>query len=411
VNPFRNLGLLSKITLVVMIILLAFFALFSILNYRRQRAITLGEAVEKARIVAFEAIRTREYLSQQLLAGNVQLSLERYGLIPIVASQRIGLRVGEDVEYRIHQVSSRYRNVKNAPDAFEAQALERFNQDPGLQEIYAITDMNGEQVFRYLHPFLADQSCLQCHGDPAEAPDFIKRLFPPETDQAYHYQLGQIIGAASVTIPMAKLSRQIHANLRNALFYLGGIFLALMTCLGILMRVAVTAPLGRLGRVIDDILRTGRFESKIPRRGRDEIGRLIDGFNEMMVNLQQKTSDLEESESRFRVLTETARDVIVSFLANGQIILFNREAERTFGYSKTEILGVSVARLIAESCTDLHAEGVENYLAGHAEELLRKVQIVPCRRRDGGRFDLELSLSMAESEGHRFYTAILRKRD
>ena len=47
--------------------------------------------------------------------------------------------------------------------------------------------------------------------------------------------------------------------------YTGGIFLALIFCLGLLSRVTVTGPLTRLGSGIREIVRTGRFEA--PCRG------------------------------------------------------------------------------------------------------------------------------------------------
>lgn len=407
---FRNFGLLAKVVFIIAGILLSFFALSTFLNYRQQRNFILEESVEKARIIASEAIRAREYISRQLQIGGVDLSVERYGLIPVVSSTRIGELVAQDLDYRIRQISNRYRNPKNAPDAFESETLQKFYANPYMKEDYAITTLEGEPVFRYLQPFRAEESCLECHGNPDEAPDFIKKLFPQEKDQAYNYQIGEIIGAASVTIPMDKLYRQIYANLRNDIFYTGGIFLALISCLGLLTRVAITQPLGRLGGVIREIVRTGRFEQKIPRRGRDEIGTLIDGFNEMIDNLREKTEHLEESEQRFRLLTETARDGIVAFLSNGQIILFNRQAERMFGYSKREILGVSVERLLHEDCPSIHDLSVEAYLEQNAEELMSKIHRIPGCRRDGTRFDLELSLSVAESDGHLFYTAILREK-
>jgi len=410
-NSRRSLGLLTKINLIIAAILLVFFALSAWLNYRQQREVTIAEAVEKARIAAFEAIRTREYISRELKEGGVELSRQRYGLIPVVASNRIGQLVAKDLGYRIHQVSDRYRNPQNAPDSFEAAVLKRFRDNPGRQEEYAVTAMEGEQVFRYLRAFDAEQSCLECHGDPEKAPAYIKEMFPEETDQAYHYQLGQVIGAASVTIPMYRLERQVARNLRQDLLYSGGIFLALITCLGLLTRVAVTRPLSALGKAIDEIVRTGRFEEKIDRRSRDEIGVLIDGFNEMIDHLGEKTRHLEESEQRFRLLTETARDAIVSFLPNGQIILFNRQAERIFGYSKREALGISVQELLGEDCAVHSGTDIETYLERQAGRLTREARTIACRRRDGGRLLLELSLSVAESEGHLFYTAILREKE
>lgn len=407
---FRNLGLLTKITVVVTAILLVFFIIATFIDYRLHHGFILSESVEKARIIGSEAIRAREYLSDQLQIGGVELSVERYGLIPVVASTRIGELVARDLDYGIRQVSDRYRNPKNAPDPFEAETLQKFYASPYLKEVYTITSLQGEPVFRYMQPFRAEESCLECHGDPKQAPDYIKRLFPEEQDQAYHYRIGEIIGAASVTIPMEKLYRQIYANVRNDLFYTGGLILAMITCLGLLMRAAVTGPLTRLGEGIRAIVRTGRFETKIPRRGRDEIGALIDGFNEMMDDLQEKSRHLEESEKRYRVLTETARDGILSFLGNGQVILFNRQAERMFGYSKLEALGMTIDRFIHEECRSVHEAGAEAYLRQHAGELVRTIHRLPGRRRDGSLLPLELSLSVAESDGHLFYTAILRER-
>ena len=96
--------------------------------------------------------------------------------------------------------------------------------------------------------------------------------------------------------------------------------------------------------------------------------------------------------------------------ADGQIILFNRQAERIFGYGKGEVLGVSLERLVHEECPSFHATSAEAYLRERGDELLEGVHRLPGRRRDGARLELELSLSAAESDGHRFYTAILRER-
>ena len=92
----------------------------------------------------------------------------------------------------------------------------------------------------------------------------------------------------------------------------------------------------------------------------------------MIEHLEEETRHLEESEKRFRLLTETARDGIVSFLTNGQIILFNRQAERIFGYSKTEVLGVTIDSLIHEECPSIHRLGTEAWLKDKAAGLLRR---------------------------------------
>lgn len=406
---FRKRRLQTKINLIILVILLIFFGLFSVITFRQQKGYIVEEAVEKARIVASTATRGRQYMSSQLQAGGVELTRERYGLIPQVISTRIGSLVAEDLGYAIRQVSERFRNPKNAPDPSEVAMLKEFYSDPARKESYRVVTVEKKSVFRYLRPFIVEASCLECHGEPRAAPAFLDEMFPDPTEQSYHYRIGEVIGAVSVSIPMDKLQAQIREKVRTDLVYSGGTLLALVLCLGLLIRAAVTAPLGRLGVVIRDIVRTGRFEKPIPRRGRDEIGDLIEGFNEMMVHLGEKTEHLEESEKRFRVMTETVRDGMISFLGNGQIILFNRQAERMFGYSKREALGVSVARLVHEDCADFHRIGVEDYLKSHGAELIRMLHKIPGRRRDGTALTLELSLAVAESDGHLFYTAIVRE--
>lgn len=409
-SPFRNLKLFSRINLVVAAILLLFFLVTLALDYRRQQETIIAESVAKARLLAAGAIHAREYLSAELLRGDVTLSDRRFGLIPVVAADRIIARIGDDLGYGIRQVSSRYRNPRNAPDPFETAALVRFVSDPELKEVYGFDYSGGERVFRYLQPFRADGSCLECHGDPAAAPPFIRAAYPPERDRAYHYRLGETIGAASVRISVASLDHQIMANLRDDGLQTAAVFLALVACLGLLIRTVVTRPLGRLGAAIGEVEATGRLDQRLPPRGSDEIGTLTNGFNGMMDKLQASVEQLEESERRFHLLTETARDAIVCFLANGQIILFNAQAVRLFGYSRTEAIGLRVDTLIHGDCTELAGHTVETFLAGSAEAVPAQGSLVAGRNRDGTLLHLELSLSAAESEGHRFYTAILREK-
>ncbi len=404
----RDLSLLTKITLVVSAIMAVLFVIFGVYAYRNQSAVVLGDAVDKARIVASEAIRAREYISQALVDGDVQLNRERFGLIPIVASTRIALLAAEDAGFQVRQVSSRYRNPKNAPDPFETKALEALQQQSDAGEYFAVAKFEGARVLRYVKPFIVDQSCLECHGDPEQAPAFIRELYPPETDQAYHYRLGEIIGAASIVIPMSHLEARIYDNMRRALFFVAVAFGALVVCLGLLTRFAITRPLARVGEALREIERSGRFVEHIPHRNQDEIGTLIAGFNAMNEALREKSSGLEESERRYRVLTETSRDGIISFLPAGQIILFNRQAESMFACRRTEVIGESVIRLVHDDCKEVHAQGVESYLEHHGAELVEKVVTVPVRRLDGSSFRVELSLALVAEEGYRFYTATLR---
>jgi len=404
---FRNLSLLTKMTLVIDLVLLSFFSLANYLDYRRETEQGIGNAVEKARLLSLGAIHAREYLSDHYERGHIVLSEQRFGLIPVVASGRIGQKAADDMGYRLRQVSNRFRNPDNAPDAYEKEGLSRLQGEAEREEAYDMTTIDGRPVLRYLRPFRAKLSCLQCHGRPENAPDFIHATYPAETDNAYYYQTGELIGAASIIIPMEQVQAGIRRAMRADMLQRIGIFAALVAALSLLTRKVVVRPLRRLAGVIREVIHTGQFHRKLTPGGKDEIGSLIATFDEMVDRLREQSAVLEESEHRFRVLTETARDAIVSFLANGQIILFNRQAEIIFDYRQGDILGVPVDRLIHEDCALLRG-GVADYLRDNADTAISGLQRIVARRRDGSPLALEFSLSMAESDGRIFYTAILR---
>ncbi len=405
---WRTFSLRTKINVILLLILAVFLTFGLAWQYRQQRALLFAEAVDKAKIITSEATRTREYLSQQLKVGRVELNKDRYGMIPVVVANRIGQIVAEDLTYTIRHTSNRFRNRANAPDSYEQAALRRLAGDEQLHHVAEFTTLDGIPVFRYLQAAYADESCLECHGDPRQSPAFLREIYPPEQDASYHYQVGEVIGAVSIVIPMDQIERQLTAGFRRTLLTTSGFFLALVICLGLFLRKAVLRPLRALAVSIATIRKTGRFTERLPVPAQDEIGELVSGFNAMMAEVDAKTLQLEESEKRFRLLTETARDAMVAFLPSGQMFLFNRQAERIFGYTQAELLGESFDRLFVPA-PDLYGPGLTSYLAAAQEEWFRMVHVLTGLRKDQSQLRLELSVTLVDTGERPFFTAILRE--
>lgn len=405
---WRTYRLRTKINVTLLLMLTGFLAVSLYWQYRQQRALVLAEAVEKARIITAEATRTREYVSQQLMDGRIELTRERYGMIPVVVANRVGQLVADDLSYSIRHTSNRYRNPANAPDNYEREALRRLTADPGLRQIAELTTLAGAPVFRYLQSAYVDQSCLECHGEPLQSPQFLREIYPPEQDSSYHYRLGEVIGAVSIIIPLPQIEKQLAAGFRSTLLTTTGFFLALVVCLGLLLRKAVLSPIDALAASIGNVRRTGRFSERLPVPSQDEIGELVEGFNAMMGELGDKTRQLEESEARFRFLTEMARDAIVAFLPGGQIFLFNRQAEKIFGYSQGDLLGEPLDRLFVPDEARF-GPSLTTFLGTADEAWFRGVHLLTGMRRDQTPVRLELSVQIVNVGERPFYTAILRE--
>ncbi|MBL6928833.1 MAG: PAS domain S-box protein [Rhodospirillales bacterium] len=117
---------------------------------------------------------------------------------------------------------------------------------------------------------------------------------------------------------------------------------------------------------------------------------------------------LEESEEQFRAAAETANDAIISADDKGAIIYWNKAAERIFGFTKREIVGHPVTRLIPKSLRFRHTSGYQRASAEGELRLRGVATEVTARRKDGSDVPVELSLSHWQVSGQKYFTAIIR---
>jgi PAS domain S-box-containing protein len=96
---------------------------------------------------------------------------------------------------------------------------------------------------------------------------------------------------------------------------------------------------------------------------------------------------------------EAALDCVVVADASGRIVEFNPAAERTFGYSRTEALGRTMAELIVPpSLRERHIAAFARFVKTRQGSMLgRRVELTGMRA-DGSEFPVELTLSQVEAE-------------
>ena len=132
------------------------------------------------------------------------------------------------------------------------------------------------------------------------------------------------------------------------------------------------------------------------------VGSLMD-----VTERKQHENALRESNERFRAVTQSANDAIISIDSSGTIVFWNRAAERLFQYSESEALGQSVEILMPAHQRFLLWETV-----GEGRSRIRRLQDATIestgRRKDGTEFPSELSLSHWETKAGVFHSAIVR---
>lgn len=123
---------------------------------------------------------------------------------------------------------------------------------------------------------------------------------------------------------------------------------------------------------------------------------------------EKMTRDLRRSEEQIRNLMDHANDAIVSADKNGNIIMWNQQAQKIFGYTPMETLNQPLTIIIPERYQKAHLEGIKRVTSGGPSRIIGKTIEVEGRRKDGTEFPMELSLSKMGEGSEIYFTGIIR---
>lgn len=159
----------------------------------------------------------------------------------------------------------------------------------------------------------------------------------------------------------------------------------------------------------DGVLRWVRTTGAAVRdRATNRVVRLA-GSTGDITQAKRAESSLRTSENLKSAILNSSLDCIISSDAEGRIIEFNPAAERTFGYSRGEVLGRSLADvIIPRHLRERHREGMRRYRASGGPRLIGRRFEIEAMRRDGTVFPVELAIVEVTSAGDTVFSAFVR---
>ncbi len=99
-------------------------------------------------------------------------------------------------------VSLNPSNPENLATGFEADAIKKLSEQLITQKTVGAIYTQDADTFRYVEPVVHTAACLTCHGEPAKAPEGMRRTYG--SSNGYYYKEGDVAGAISVTIKFDK---------------------------------------------------------------------------------------------------------------------------------------------------------------------------------------------------------------
>ncbi|MDH4231863.1 MAG: PAS domain S-box protein [Nitrospirota bacterium] len=166
----------------------------------------------------------------------------------------------------------------------------------------------------------------------------------------------------------------------------------------------ISRPVLSLSSAAERISKERDFSLRVEKHGNDEVGQLVDNFNAMIGQIEKRNLELLSSEKRFRTLVDQAVDAFFLFDPEGRIVDVNQRACDSLGYTRDELLSLSVKDIDAGEAAVRSDEKAWENLQPHVPVTNETVH----RRKDGSTLTVEVRLGIMEISGRLFIMGLAR---
>jgi PAS domain S-box-containing protein len=154
---------------------------------------------------------------------------------------------------------------------------------------------------------------------------------------------------AALGVPLLFQPESYNVEVQKATSVVLSIFALLSAAtigLGLLLARGIFEPLKALLEGTKRISR-GDLAFKLPSKGRDEIGTVVEAFNEMTDRLSESQTALEERRRYLEVILTNIGTGVISTDADNRIRAMNNAAERILGVRRSQVIGKSGGEIAA----------------------------------------------------------------
>lgn len=196
---------------------------------------------------------------------------------------------------------------------------------------------------------------------------------------------------------------------------MGVVVLIVAGVVGFAISNFITGPVIELTRITEKVSKGDMDINAVPLGTRDEMDALGRSFNAMIESLRRAHQETHvemhirrESEEKFRGLVEAAPDAVISVNPAGEMMVVNAQAERMFGYDRSELIGKTVEMLMPQRFRGRHPEYREKYFNNPFTATVGMDGNLFGQRKDGREFPIEVSLSFARLADKIFAISTIR---
>lgn len=292
----RGFGLRLKFNAAMLFVFAVGLLLTALLADRVVRDNAREEVLQEARIMLESALSARAYTAEHIKPLLEEESRERFlpESVSAYAATQIFLSLrGRFPEYTYKEAALNPRNPANRASDWESDLVHHFRNHSDASELVTTRETPGGQLLHLARPLKVDDpECLSCHGTVDDAPKPMLAIYG--TNNGFSWQLGEVVGAQVVSVPMSVPLARARAELTTFLVLLGSVFALLLVLLNVLLHYIVIRPVVRMARIATDV---SMGKAEVPEyvlHGGDEIASLSQSFQRMRLSLENAMKLLGE---------------------------------------------------------------------------------------------------------------------
>jgi protein-histidine pros-kinase len=252
------------------------------------------ETRTEAELMIDSALAARDYTSSQI-APLLHAQMEKDFLpqsIPFYAASEQFLRLhATRPDYFYQEATLNPTDPRDRATDWQADIIERFRNDAAARELSGKRDTPMGPSLYLARPIRASSECLECHGTAASAPATLVARYG--NSNGFGWQLGDVIGAQVVSVPVAAATARADRAFRAFLASLVAVFVALLLVVNLVLYTLVVRPVQRMAEIAGRVSVGDSSAPEFSTGGGAEIAALGRAFTRMRKSLDKALKLLE----------------------------------------------------------------------------------------------------------------------
>ena len=290
------MGLRLKFNLLLLVAFVLGLVIAGFLSFRILQQNAEEEVVATANLMMENALAIRAYTASEVGPLLNEADFDRFlpHTVPSFAAQTNFRSVQERyADYSYKEAALNPTNLADLANEWEADIINRFRNDPGLEEQLIARDTPAGRTIVLARPLVVgNEGCLACHGAVDDAPPEMLAMYG--TANGFGWTLGEVIGAQIVSVPKSVPMGRAQQTFYTFIISLIIVFVIIAILLNVLLHMVVVKPVVRISHMASQVSLGHMDEPEFVWNGRDEIGSLASSFNRMRRSLENAMKMLED---------------------------------------------------------------------------------------------------------------------